>query len=161
SSAYNLKGDHRQAEACLKQALALEPDNQAIKASLAGVHHERGHRLLQSGQAAPAADEFWKAMDLDHSTDEHVVCLGKAYLALGRVQAARKAFDVCLTVNTDRIGTRLRIGDAYLAAGFEQDAARTFRHALRISRTPGTRVAIGHAYLRQGKSEAANEQFQQ
>jgi tetratricopeptide (TPR) repeat protein len=100
-------------------------------------------------------------MDLDHSTDEHAVCLGKAYLALDRLEAARKVFDISLSLNSDRIGTRLRIGEAYLAAGFEEEAARTFRQALRISRTPSTRVAIGQAYMQHGKSEAANEQFQQ
>jgi tetratricopeptide (TPR) repeat protein len=100
-------------------------------------------------------------MDLDRSTDEHVLCLGKAYLQLGRLQAARKAFDVSVTVSADPIGTRVRVGGAYLAGGYEQDAARTFRQALRISRMPSVRVAVGRAYMQHGKSEAANEQFQQ
>jgi tetratricopeptide (TPR) repeat protein len=142
-SAYHLKGDERQAEAYLKRALALEPENQAAKAGLAGVHHERGHRLLQGGQAERAADEFWKAVDLDCSTDEHLICLGKAYLKLGWLQAARKAFDVSLTVSLDPIGTRVTVGGAYLAGGYEQEAARAFRQALRISRTPNVRVAVG------------------
>ena len=100
-------------------------------------------------------------MGLDHSTDEHVFCLGKAYLQLGQLPAARKAFGVSFTINADPIGTKVRIGDAYLAGGFDQEAARTFRQVLRISRTPIVRVAIGHAYMQHGRSEAANEQFQQ
>jgi tetratricopeptide (TPR) repeat protein len=160
-SSYNLKGDDRQAEAYLNQALALEPENEAVKCGLAGVHHERGHRLLQGGQAERAADEFWKAVNLDRSTDEHLVCLGKAYLKLGWFQAARKAFSVSLTASSDPIETRLRVGSAYLAGGYEPEAARTFRQALRISRTPGVRVAVGHAYMQHGRSEAADEQFQQ
>jgi Flp pilus assembly protein TadD len=68
---------------------------------------------------------------------------------------------VGLTVSPDPIGTRLRIGGAYLAGGFDQEAVRTFRQLLRISRTPEIRVAIGHAYMQHDTSEAANQPFQQ
>ena len=60
SSAYNLKGDHRQAEACLKQAQALEPENQAVKASLAGVHHERATVCSRVGRPHPRLTSFGK-----------------------------------------------------------------------------------------------------
>jgi tetratricopeptide (TPR) repeat protein len=77
------------------------------------------------------------------------------------MQAARKAFEVSLTVSLDPISTRVKIGGAYLASGFEEEAARTFRQTLRVSRASEVRVAIGHAYMQHGRSEAANQQFQQ
>ncbi len=63
--AYDLKGDDLQAQTHLERALAREPENRAVQATLAGVHHGRGHRLEKSGRSDAAVLEFERAVTLD------------------------------------------------------------------------------------------------
>ncbi len=158
-SAYDLKGDQRQAQIYLEQALSLDPANAAVRATLAGVHHALAHRLLDGGQAARAAVEFERAVDLDGQTAEHYVCLGEAHLKLGQLTAAQTVFDLALKLNAAPVRARVTIGSKYLANGFEVEATKLFRQALRMNRAPTTRVAVGLAYLELGKYEQAHEHF--
>jgi tetratricopeptide (TPR) repeat protein len=159
-SAFDLKGDDRQAQSYLEQALALEPENRAVKATLASVHHARLHRLMGGGQAERAAAEGERAVDLDPATAEHYECLGEPYLKLGRLDAARAVFERALALAPRRPETRVAIGRAYLAHGFEQEAEKLFGQALRVGRGALTRLAIGLSYLQVGKVERAHQHFQ-
>lgn len=160
-SAYDLKGDDRQAQRYLEEALALEPANQAVRNILAGVYHTRGHRMLDGGQGKRAAVEFQRGVELDPSAAEHYECLGEAYLAQGCLDAAAKVFKVALALEGSSATARVQIGKAYLAHGFEEEATKSFRQALRASRAAHVRVAIGLVYLQHGRQDQAYEHFEQ
>src|SRR5207253_4888212 len=70
-------------------------------------------------------------------------------------------FKVALALEGSETMARVRIGKAYLAHGFEQEATKWFRQAVRASRDAHVRVAIGLAHLRLGQSERAGEYFEQ
>ena len=159
-SAYDLKGDDRQAQSYLERALSLEPENQAIRAVLAGVHHGRGHRLLDAGQVERAAAELARARELDPGVAEHSECLGEAYLKLGRLDAAQAAFARSLALNPQDPKSRVTIGGIYLEAGHEREAETLFRQALRLNRGLVTHLAIGLTYFRAGRPAAAEQHFQ-
>ena len=158
--AYDLKGDDRQAQSYLERALSLEPENQATRSVLAGVHHGRDHRLLDAGQADRAVAELVRARELDPDAAEHSECLGEAYLKLGRLDAARDAFGRSLALTPNDPKSRVTIGGIYLAAGHEREAEKLFRQALRLNRGPITHLAIGLAYFRAGRQAGAEPHFQ-
>ena len=160
-AAYDLKGDDRQAQRYLEEALALEPANQAVRSTLAGVHHARGHRMLDGGQGERAATEFQHAVELDPSAAEHYTCLGEAFLAQGGLEAAAKVLKVALSLDGGSAHARVQVGKAYLAHGFEQEATKWFRQALRASRAAQVRVAIGLVYMQLGRRAQAFEHFEQ
>jgi tetratricopeptide (TPR) repeat protein len=160
-AAYDLKGDDRQAQRYLEEALALEPANQAVRSTLAGVHHARGHRMLDGGQGERAAAEFQHAVELDPSAAEHYTCLGEAFLAQGDLEAAAKVFKVALALDGGSVQARVQVGKAYLAHGFEQEATKWFRQALRASRAAQVRVAIGLVYMQLGRRKQSFEHFEQ
>lgn len=160
-SAYDARGDDRQAQDYLEQALALEPDNKAVKATLASVYHGRGHRLADSGQAQRAVTEYERAIELDPGFSEHFECLGAVYLQLSRADSAKVSFERALALGGDRPQTRVLIGGIYVRYGFETEAEKHFRQALRAGRDPMVSVTIGIVYLRSGRVEKALQYFGQ
>lgn len=158
-SAYDLKGDDRQAQNYLERALTLEPENPAIRSVLAGVHHGRGHRLLDAGQAERAVAEMTRAGELDRSIAEYDVCLGEAYLKFGRTADARAIFERRLALNPSDPRPRVDIGGIYLETGHEREADKLFRQALRLDSGLMTRLAIGMACLRAGRPAIAEQHF--
>jgi tetratricopeptide (TPR) repeat protein len=158
-SAHDLKGDDRQAQSYLEQALSLEPDNPAVRAALASVHHGRGHRLVDAGQPERALAEFEQAIQGSPGVSEHHECLGATLLALGRLDAAQAAFASSLALAPQDPQVRVRIGSIYLEHGQATAADKLFRQALRLQRGLPTRLAIGLAYLGVGDLATAQQHF--
>lgn len=158
-SAYDLKGDDRQAQIYLEQALALEPDNPAAKATLASVHHGRGDRWSGSGQAERALAEYQRAIELEPNAAEHYERLGAAYLRLGQRSPGRAALDRAVALDPKHPPTLARIGGVYLESGDEKEADKLFRQALRLGPGPVGQLTIGMLCVRLGKLAKAHQYF--
>jgi tetratricopeptide (TPR) repeat protein len=149
-SALDLKGDDRQAQSWLEQALALEPHNPVARDILAGVHHGRGLRLAESGAPARALAEFQRAVDLAPGVGPHHIGLGAQYLTLGQLDAAKRAFDLAIELRPRDAAVRFLIARAYLGRGEHQRAEQLFGQMLRLERGPMAQAVVGLTYLRVG-----------
>ena len=158
-SAYDLKGDERQAESTLERALTLEPGNRAAMSALASVFHARSDRLLDAGQLDPAVAAMTRAIALEPDALRHYQCLGAAYVRHGQLKLADKAFARAVALDPKDVRTRVEIGGLYLTAGYEKDAERLFRQALRLRPGPVTHMAIGLTCMRSGHRDAAHRHF--
>lgn len=147
-SAFDLKGDDRQALAYLEHALALEPSNAGVKASLASVCHGRAHRLIDAGLSARAVAEFERAAEMAPTDPDHPRCLGELHLKLGQVDAAEASFSRAIALAPKEPAMRVTIGSAYLDHGYADRAEKLFRQALRLQRNELVQTLIGLTYLR-------------
>jgi tetratricopeptide (TPR) repeat protein len=154
-SAYDLKRDDRQAQTYLERALFLEPTNPAIQSALASVYHGRAHRLDDSGLGARAIAEYERAIALAPADPTHPQCLGDLQLKLGQPDEAALAYRDALALRPRDALMRVEIGMRYLARGFEAEAERFFREALRLERGVAMQAAVGIAYLRYQKQAKA------
>ena len=154
-SAFDLKRDDRQAQTNLERALSIEPTNAAIQSTLASVHHGRAHRLDESGLGERAIAEYERAIVLAPADPTHPQCLGDLRLKLGQPDEATLAYGRALALRPGDARMRVEIGGRYLARGFEAEAERLFREALRLDRGLAMPAAIGIAYLsHQNKAKA-------
>ncbi|MBI3978966.1 MAG: tetratricopeptide repeat protein [Chloroflexi bacterium] len=149
-AAYDLKGDDRQAQAYMEQALALDPQNPAIRKTLASTHHGRAHQLADSGLKERAIAEYERAVELDPSDSEHFECMAALYLELGRLDGAEAAFGRVLKLHPGDPAKPIQIGSEYLKRGFQKEAEKLFKQALRFSRGPHIQASIALAYLHWG-----------
>ncbi len=146
-SALDLKGDRQQAQRCLEQAMELEPDNEAAKDLLAVVHHGNARQLAVSGADERALAEYVRAAELAPYREEHHLALGQQQLKMGQVATAEDEFDWAIRLTRNEGRLRVIIGAAYLGQGYENEAERMFRQALRVNRRPEIQAAIGVVYF--------------
>lgn len=158
-AALDRKGDERQAFEYLEQARALEPENPAVKSTLASVHHGRAHRLQDSGPPERAIGEYERAIELAPNDSEHQVCLGTLYLRLDRVPDAKAAFARALALDPADPALHIMIAGTYLAFSLDREAERVFRDARRLDDSPMMQAAIGLAYHRFGNRPKAEPYF--
>lgn len=147
-SALDLNGDERQAQRYLEQAMALEPENEAVKQTLASVHQGRAVRLTASGASERALVEYLQAVELAPRQTSHRVGLGTLYLKLGQLAAAQGSFGRAMELAPQDGSTRLLIGIAYLGYGQQKLADQLFRQALRLDRSLVMQAGVGIAYFR-------------
>ena len=158
-SAYDLKGDERQAQSLIERALVLEPGNPAALAALANVYHGCGDRLLEEGQFDRAIAAFDRAIETSP-----VVRITTSTLVGHTSQRAsshspeRRSTVPSRSIPRD-IRTRVEIGGFYVGHGDEKDAQRLFRQALRLRPGPVTHLAIGLTYLRLEQLAPARRHF--
>lgn len=158
-TAYDLKGDDRQAQSTLERALTIEPGHRAAMRALAAVFHSRSDRLIDVGQHEQAIDAMESAIELEPDAPRHHQCLGMTYLRHGQLKLAEQAFGRAVAIDPNDVRTRVEIGGVYLARGYEKDAQRLFRQALRVRPGALTHLAIGMTYMRIGHSDAAHRHF--
>ena len=159
--AYDLKGDDRRAQEHLERALALEPDNPAVRDTLASVHHGRAHRLERSGRDERVRAEYERAIELDRADPTHYQCLADFEIERGRADAAKAAWNRVLALNPEDIPTLVTIAGSYLRYADRTEADRLIRRALRLDQSEQTRAVIGLLYYRYGEEAKAKAQFKQ
>lgn len=154
-SALDLNGDERQALRYLEQARALEPENEAVKDTLASVHHGHAARLAASGANERALAEYLQAVELAPHRESHQLGLGMQYLKMGQLEAAARAFERAVGLNPNDGFACVLIGISYLGHGHLKLAERFFRQALQLDRGLVMQAAVGLAYFRNGEISRA------
>ena len=154
-SAYDLKGDDRQAQSYLEQALALEPGNRPVRSTLASVHHDRAHRLIDQKQGERAVAEFERAVELVPTDPTHHECLGALLLQLGRIDAAEPILRQALALAPGDAQSRIRLAEIYRTYGQVNRAEQLLKEAVRLDPSPSTRATIGVLFARRGDLDRA------
>jgi Flp pilus assembly protein TadD len=102
-------GDFNQATIPLAKAATLEPDKTSIREAL-------GRAYFRSSQYEAAANEFQAVVDRAPTNDYALYCLGRALLALGRVQEACKPLTLAASFQPKRRDYRVYRDRARAAA---------------------------------------------
>ncbi len=158
-SALDLQGKDDESQDCLELALDLEPQNEAVRETLASVIHKRALKLAARGANAEALAGFTRTIELAPQQDRHHIGLGAHYLTLGRIGDAEAAFARAVALDPREPLLRVLIGMAYLDHGRAKEGDRSLREALRLGRTPYLHALIGQAYARHGQPARAEACF--
>ena len=125
---HQLRGNHAQAVALLRQALAKDPHNALLHISL-GVSLQS----LDEGEAALAA--LQRACELAPDFAPGWFNLGRMFQLQGRPAGAITALHRALDLDRDHLAARLVLAAAQTRLGAETEAAANYREVLR--RQPG------------------------
>ncbi|MBP0446525.1 tetratricopeptide repeat protein [Roseomonas sp. SSH11] len=136
-------GDWSGAEADLRQALALSPDQPALLNHLAYTWVERGERLQE---ARGMLERAVAARPRDGNIADS---LGWALFRLGEVKAAIEWLEKAVELESRNAVINDHLGDAYWAAGRQVEARFQWRRALGLDPEPGETSRI-EAKLRDG-----------
>jgi len=123
-----LRGDHAQAVAILRQALALSPNNALIHMNLGTALHSLGGpdaALASLQRASKLAPDFAPAW----------FNLGRMFSMLGRPVGAITALHRALDIDPDHLAARIVLAEAQTRLGKMDQAATNYREVLR--RAPG------------------------
>jgi tetratricopeptide (TPR) repeat protein len=129
----------------------------ALQANTPDVHVGRGYDAVKDERYEKAAAEFQTALALDPRLDRARYQLALCYLALGRLQDARKEFK---RVQRDRTGdsaVTYYLGRLDLLDHNPDSAINRLQSVVDRSPFPDTAYYLGTAYLQKGDLSAAEE----
>lgn len=150
-----LRGDHAQAEAYCRQALAIDP-------KLAAAHHNLGIALRNQGRFDEACQAFRQATELKTAYGEAMDALAHAHIALYDWPAAARVLQDIVAIWPRNAQVHNNLGTVYQAMGRIGDAIDSYEAALRINpRLSGTLNSLGNAYLGRGDLERAERCYRQ
>ncbi len=115
--------DHQALIEGLKAAVAAAPNNQALRAHLAGL-------LLEAGQFEDAVTHYRKALDSAPTDSELKAALAEAYLGLDKDDVARVVLDDLVASNGAAPKALLRAARLYLRLESLPQAAHAYHQAL-------------------------------
>lgn len=148
-----LRGDHAQAEAYCRQALAIDP-------KMPGAYLNLGIALRSQGKFAEACQSFKRATGLRAAYSEAMDALAHAYIALNDLPAAVQALSEIIAIWPNKAEIHSNLGSVYQAMGRPQDAIAAYEAALNINPRLGVALnSLGSAYLGQGNFEQAERCF--
>jgi tetratricopeptide (TPR) repeat protein len=139
-------GDHGEAEAAYREAVALDPHNEGAREALAGF-------ALARGDFAEAALHLQEVVRLlpKESVEGLTLArqrLGQVYLGLGDLPAARQNLELALASDPDRASTLELTITTYQRLGLHKEAAATCE---RLSRILGDSARKAEALFRKGE----------
>ena len=148
---YRERGELAQAEVNFKEALELNPRNDAANAGLG---------LLYTGQglyaAALAEASFKKALELNPNNDEACAGLGWVYKAEGRFAQAEVSFNKALKLNPRNDAAYLGLGWVYGKQGRFAEAEASLKKALELDpHNEEVYVVLGEFYRHLGRLKQA------
>lgn len=150
-----LCGDHAQAEAYCRQALAIDP-------KMPGAHLNLGIALRSQGKFAEACQSFKRATGLKAAYSEAMDSLAHAYISLYDWPAAVQTLNEIIAIWPNKAEMHSNLGSVYQAMGRPQDAIAAYQAALKINpRLAVTLNSLGSAYLAQGDFEQAERCYRQ
>lgn len=97
-------------------------------------HARLGHRAMADGQAASAAEQFRKALDLHPSYPDLHFQLGLAYGAMGDSEKQEAELRLALEINPMYAEALLLLGSKQYAAGNRAEGMDTIMRAVRMGR---------------------------
>ena len=150
-----LRGDHAQAEAYCRQALAIDP-------KMPGAHFNLGIALRSQGKFAEACLSFKRATGLKAAYSEAMDALAHAYISLYDWPAAVQTLNEIIAIWPFKAEMHCNLGSVYQAMGRPQDAIASYEEALKINPRLGVALnSLGSAYLAQGDFELAERCYRQ
>lgn len=150
-----LRGDHAQAEAYCRQALAIDP-------KMPGAHLNLGFALRNQGKLAEASLSFKRAAELRAAYSEALDALAHTYISLNDLQAAAQTLNEIVAIWPNKAEMHCNLGSVYQAMGRPQDAIAAYEAALKINPRLGVALnSLGSAYLAQGDFEQAERCYRQ
>jgi tetratricopeptide (TPR) repeat protein len=109
-----------------------------------------------------AVKEFQRAVGLAQTSPYSVDAanyMAQAYLKLGDVENAIKAYRTAIRLDPSRDDSHLQLGNLYYAEERYDEAVTEYRQAVKINPTAGNLYALGQAFLGTGSYNDAQEQF--
>ena len=118
------------AEGFFREALAIDPDFANAYAALCRKHIEH-YELSSDPERFGRAEEFCQnALDINEDSAVVHLALGNLYLASGKYENARAAFEEALEDNANLADVYIGMGKADAARGRNADAEANFRRAI-------------------------------
>jgi len=176
------------ATASIVEALRLEPEQAAVRISLALVYqgtgraveaaeelrrvlsfqpgNEEAHRLLgdllvDEGRTAEAITEFQKAIELRPGYWRNSAKLGYAYLLLGRYPDAIAQLKRAIGLKPDSSVTLQMLGSVYQRMGDKASALENYGKAIQLRPVASAYSNIGMIHYEAGRFEEAARAFEQ
>ena len=116
---------------------------------------------LKLGETHNAIQAYNQAIQLHPDDDTLHAALGKLYFSEGRTGEAITAYENAVRVYEDG-NNRFSLGQAYMKAGRNEDAANQFRKVIELNQVSGNGYfGLGQALAAQKKYPQAIEQFEQ
>lgn len=136
--AYDRAKDWARAEADLKQALALAPDEPALLNYLAYGWADRGVNLDQS------LAMLKKTVSLEEKNGAYVDSLGWVYFRLGKYREAIGLLEQAVQLLAGNAEINEHLGDAYFSVGRRREAAFQWRIAVDLKPDPESVARLRH-----------------
>jgi len=148
-NAYLREKDYVQAEASLRRALDLEPDNK-------GAQYYMGLVYLETSRYQDALNIFTEFQKQNPKDAEVQVLVGDALRGLKRYNDAMAAYSLALQSDPQSAAAYLGMGEAQLASGRADDAIASLQKAAVLDASDSdTQEALSQAYAAKGmKTEA-------
>jgi len=175
ASIYREKSQYAEAEATLKNALLVYPDNQKIKQMLADVNDDSAMSKYQQAvdkfnkqDYKGAIEEYQKILSSQQSpTADLYVNLGSAYQADNNFEEAVDSYKKALMVDSKNSDALYYLGTAYYSGKSYSKALEYYQRALAISpdnkdiisAISDTKVAIGESKLEKGLKEYNSKKY--
>jgi len=96
-----IQGQHDQAVACFKKALAIQPANADIRRNFSLVSNDLGVSANKLGHSHDAIDHFRRAVDLSDSNPEAHINLGITLEQTGKLDQAASSFKKAISAKPD------------------------------------------------------------
>lgn len=119
----HMRGDHVEAEAILRRALLVEPDNALL-------HMNLGSSLYNRGEFAPAFASLRRASELAPDFAPAWFSLGRAFHRQGRSAGAITALHRAVDLAPDDAVMRSQLAEAQASLGITAAACANYRQAL-------------------------------
>ena len=138
-----LRGEFPAAKQLAEEAVALAPEDAALRANLRAVElaagpsaedrFARGGMLAEAGQLEEAAAEFEACVTLDPNSAQARFNLGGVLRRLGRNEAAIEQLRAARRLAPDDPDTYVELGLAHMAAGAKGEAVEAFKKAIALN----------------------------
>jgi len=144
-----LRGEDAAAEASIRAAIALDPEQPSR-------HLDLSDFLLSRGRAEEAADELARAVELGASGPAERFRLAGLRAEQGRYEEARVQYESLLARTPDSPEVRYNLGGVLRRMGRPGEAAEQLERAARLAPDdPDTRVELGLALAEAGRTDEA------
>ena len=153
AAALHRDGRLADAVAAYRRALADDPDN-------AGIWHNMGVALAETGEPGAALDAFDRALALRPDYLHAHANRGGALQSMGRHADAAAAYGEALTLDPALYEIRLREGLMLLASGDRTAALEAFRETRAIRRNPVAMGADHPSFSRSSRAKLAHDAAQ-
>ena len=134
---YLQNGEFEKAEAPIREARALRPQDTDLRRAMLGFLRERGNQMAQKEQYAEAADYYQEALDINPDWVDLHRDLALVYASMENWNAAAGNLSTYLDKRPGDIGSWLLLGDVLWSAGEFSKARRHWRKAKSLARYAG------------------------
>ncbi len=146
-------GDPSRAEALLRRAIEMRPDDASLRYNLA-------NHLSRQGRHREAEDAYRHALRLDPGHVSTLVNLGILAAQNGEIDEAKRLFETSIEGQPDHAGALLGLGNIAAAEGRFAAAVRLFERALESDPDrPDAHYALARTLAARGEIDAAIEHF--